>query len=695
VREALRLAEQLGGEAIALPGPDVAQTLLGVARERGASEIVVGRSSRTGWRRWLRRSPLEQVVRGSGSIDVRIVGVQEEGPGPGLRLPRVPSRLAGALLAVGSVALAALVAAGLSALLPIPDPLMIFLVAVLVTAVAAGLWPSIGASLLAVLVYDFFFVEPYFSAAIAQPHEFLAIAGFLAVATLTSHLTARARDEAEAARLRERRTASLYSFAREVAGAATVDELLPAITAHVASSFGAQVVLLLPEGDELRARAAQPPEARLSPQELGTARWAFDYGQLAGFGTDTLGASEWLHARMGTARGPVGVLALRATRPDALESPEQRELLEALADQAAIAIERTRIDAVLAEKAKTEAVIEGIDDGLVVLDATGIVVHLNEVACAILDVRRAAALGRAFDQLGTSHPHYLRLRAAVADLLAHPDRTPERLEIAMYLRGRDHFFALRPTPLQAADGSGLGLILVLQDITYLRDQEARREQLMATLSDELRAPLGSLRTAGDRLARQQPSLSADASTLVDALREDVSRLDDLAQRLLDLSRSRAMSIALEHEKVPIGALIQRVSRLFAVQAQELGIALEVSGPPQELEIRGDPTKLSWALSNLIGNALRYTPRGGSIRIDARPAAERVRICVADTGPGIPPEKRERIFERFAQGDVSGAAGLGLAIVRDVVQAHGGRIWVESEPGQGSRFILELPAEPRP
>jgi PAS domain S-box-containing protein len=594
------------------------------------------------------------------------------------------------LLAVGSVAVAALVAAGLGSLLPIPDPLMIFLVAVLVTAVGAGLWPSIGASILAVLVYDFFFTEPHYSFTMTNAHDVLAAAGFLGVAALTSHLTARARDQAEMARRREARTASLYAFARALAGAASADELLRAIVDHVGQAFRAQVVLLLPEGDELRVRAAHPRDVQLAAAERATARWAFEYGRLAGFGTDTLPGSQWLHVRMATARGAVGVLALHGTQPEGLLRIEQRDLLEALADQAAVAIERTRIDAVLAEKARTEAIIEGIDDGLVVLDPDGVVVHVNEVACAILDVRRQDALGRSFERLGTAHPHYLRLRAAVADFLAHPDQLPETLEIAMFLRGRDHSFVLRPTPLRAPDGGSLGVILALQDITYLRDQEARREQLMATLSHELRTPLTSLRMAGDLLARAEPPLPSEAGSLVETIREDVTRLDDLAQRLLDLSRSRAMSIALEREPVLVGNLVERMSRLFGVQARERGIRLDAEVPAQDLHVSADATKLSWALSNLIGNALRYTPQGGTIRIDAAAAGEMVRISVSDSGPGIPAEKRERIFERFAQGEDSGSAGLGLAIVRDVVQAHGGRIFLESEPGHGSRFTIELP-----
>jgi NtrC-family two-component system sensor histidine kinase KinB len=392
-----------------------------------------------------------------------------------------------------------------------------------------------------------------------------------------------------------------------------------------------------------------------------------------------------------TVRGTVGVLALHGDRPNGFLPPDQRQLIGALADQAAVAIERTRIDAVLAEKAKTEAVIESIDDGLVVLDPQGVVADINEIACAILDVEREEALGRPFRRLGTAHPHYLRLRAAVEEFLAHPERAPEAIEIAMFLRGRDHFFVLRPTPLRAADGAPIGLILALQDATYLRDQEARREQLVATLSHELRTPLTSLRMAGDLLAQSSPSLPAETrSSLVEAVRGDVRRLEDVAQRLLELSKSRAMSIALERGTVSLPELVERMARVFALQAREQGVFLETAAPEGDLRITGDATKLTWALSNLIGNALRYTPKGGTIRVEVAPAGDLVRISVSDTGPGIPPDRRERIFERHVQGDEPGAAGLGLAIVRDVVQAHGGRIYLESELGHGSRFILELP-----
>ena len=344
------------------------------------------------------------------------------------------------------------------------------------------------------------------------------------------------------------------------------------------------------------------------------------------------------------------------------------------------------------EQRRIEAIIESIDDGLIVLDAEGAVLHVNDVACAILGIDRHAVLGRRYDAPSTTHSHYLRFRETVRELLAHPDRPPHPVELVTFLRGRDHFYLLRHAPLHAAGAAPGGVILVLQDVTQVRDQNARREELLATLSHELRTPLTSLRLAADLLARVEPALTGQPATLLETLREDVARLEDLSARLLDLSRSRATAIALERHPVDVGDLLERIRRVFALQAQEHGVTLAVRAPASCV-IDGDPTKLAWALSNLVANALRYTPAGGRIDVEAQVHDAAVRLVVADTGRGIAPEERERIFDPFVQGPAavsSGAAGLGLAIVRDIVQAHAGRIHVESEVGRGSRFVLELP-----
>jgi len=355
--------------------------------------------------------------------------------------------------------------------------------------------------------------------------------------------------------------------------------------------------------------------------------------------------------------------------------------------------QRTRLDAVLEEKAKTEAVIAAIEDGLIVLDPAGMVVHANEVACAILEVERGEIIGQRFDDLASRHPHYLRLRAAVRDFLARPEREGDRVEITLFLRGRDHHFLLRPTPFHTRDGAPAGLILALQDVTYLRDQEAHREALVATLSHELRTPITSLSMAQELLLRDGAGWNEEQRNLLATVREDVTRLQDVAQRLLDLSRARAMTIALERRSVDLHGIVARVIRIFSLQAREKSIELRAALAESGLTITGDETKLTWAVSNLLSNALRYTPAGGRVEVEVTPEDGSVRVAVSDTGPGIPHEQRERIFERFAQaseGGEIGSAGLGLAIVRDIVQAHGGRIHLESAVGRGSRFVLEIP-----
>jgi signal transduction histidine kinase len=171
-------------------------------------------------------------------------------------------------------------------------------------------------------------------------------------------------------------------------------------------------------------------------------------------------------------------------------------------------------------------------------------------------------------------------------------------------------------------------------------------------------------------------------------------MQQLTDNLLTLARGELASIALQRERLDLARIAEEVADRFAIQAREKQVALKKHIEPLPY-INGDSIKLSWVISNLIGNALRYTPCEGTIDVAARPAGAFVRLEVTDSGPGIAPELRNYIFERFAQyggnGAEKGAAGLGLAIVKEIVQAHGGRIFIESTPSQGSRFVVELPA----
>jgi len=694
VAETLRLAEQLGAESVIIPGQDVAAEIVRYARERNVTEIMLGKSLRPRWRELMRPSPIGEVIRHSGDIAVHVLTGANERTSEHERAPIAQpagQHVARYAVALGLVAAAGVLAAVLDQLVALSDPAMVFLTAVLFAAVQGGLGPSIVAAVASLLVYDFFFVDPIFTLTVTKPQDLFSLIVFLIVAALTSQLTARARDQAEAARQREARTAALYAFSRAIAGAVGADDLLPLVAAHVAGLFRAAAIVLVPEGSRLVARAREPVETALTDPELAAATWVWRHDEAAGPGTNTLPGGDWLHVPLQTARGVVGVLSVHLTARGALPL-EQRQLLEALARQAAIAIERTRIDVVLEQKAKTEAVIEAIEDGLIVLDPEGMVADVNEVACAILELSREQMLGMRFQDLATTHPHYLRVREAVRELLAHPDQERDRVEVTLFLRGRDHHYVLRPTPFHAPDGSPAGLILTLQDVTYLRDQEAQRENLLATLSHELRTPLTSLRMALELLRKQVDQLDEEQRSLLEAAHEDTLRLQDVAQQFLDLARTRAMAIAFERQPIDIAAVVAGVGRLFAVQAREQKVDLEVASSAVGT-ILGDETKLTWALSNLVANALRYTPSGGRIRLATEATDGTVLVSVSDTGPGIPAERQERIFERFVQqtdGGPAGAAGLGLAIVRDFVQAHGGRILLDSAVGRGTRFTLELP-----
>jgi NtrC-family two-component system sensor histidine kinase KinB len=356
--------------------------------------------------------------------------------------------------------------------------------------------------------------------------------------------------------------------------------------------------------------------------------------------------------------------------------------------------ERLNVDRLIYEKSKTEAIIESLEDGVVLIDPDGIVTHMNEVASIILGIEREDALGSSFDDLDTNSPHYVRIRSALRNTSRSTDS--QRVEVELHVRGRAHTYLLKAVPLRQSDGGFFGTILILQDITYLRDQDRARTNLVATLSHELNTPLTSLGFCVELLLRR-PDLGVEQRELLTSIQQDVARMRRLAADLMELARGQGVAITVQRVPVDLAEMVQAVIKGFGRQAEQKQVSLQVNLEPLTWRLRGDPLKLSWVISNLIANALRYTPAGGAIAVSLNKTSSGVRLCVSDTGPGIPPELRDRLFERFAQGPVNGsepgAAGLGLAIVKEIVDAHGGRISVDSQAGQGTRFIVELPTLP--
>ena len=354
--------------------------------------------------------------------------------------------------------------------------------------------------------------------------------------------------------------------------------------------------------------------------------------------------------------------------------------------------EKLNVERLLYEKRKTEAIIESLEDGVVLIDSAGIVTHINEIAALIMDIEPADALGSPFDDLSSNSPHYRRVRDALRGLRrAAPDGP--RTEVQLHVRGRDHSYVLKPIPLHRTEGTAFGTLLILQDVTYLRDHDRARSNLVETLSHELRTPLTSLALSAQLLQREEASLEPRQRELLRTILEECARMKQLTDSLLNLARGELASISLERERIDLARVAEEVVGRFRLQAEDKHVALErhiAEVPP----VSGDPVKLSWVVSNLIGNALRYTPKGGRIEVMTGSADDTVRLEVADSGPGIAPELRDYVFERFAQygdGADKGSAGLGLAIVKDIVVAHGGRIFVTGNAPVGSRFVVQLPA----
>ncbi len=353
------------------------------------------------------------------------------------------------------------------------------------------------------------------------------------------------------------------------------------------------------------------------------------------------------------------------------------------------------------ERSKIDAIMESIEDGLIVLDPQRAIVHMNEVAGAILDLPHCAILGTRLQSLGAHGSHAARLVAAL-DGRGAGDGAP--IEFKVFVRGRDHSYLVRELPWTgrakhngaAADNAQLlGTVILLQDVTLLRDREKAHSHLIATLSHELKTPLTSLRIAAELLEESiAGGLPPRAREIFATLQEDIARLQTIAGDLLDASRSSAARIGVDRRPILLDEVVSEIARPLAMQAREKRIMLELRGVEHPLPIWGDPIKLPWVITNLVGNALRYTPAGGRITIELAQHDGAVRVVVSDTGCGIDSRALETIFEPYAQGAAmpgqTGAAGLGLYITKEIVQAHNGRIFVSSGVGIGTTFTVEIP-----
>ena len=350
IADAMRLAESLGGEPVTLPdsGRHIADDVIAFSAANNIAHIVIGKSTRSAWFELLHGSVVHDLIRDAGNISVHVIAGKEAdgGPAPRRAIATANERrlryqpYLGATLAVGG---ALAVGEAVEPWLGGPSTNLVFLTAVVGVAARWGLGPSLLASVVASLCYNFFLLPPLYTFTIADPHNIAAFFFFILMAVIVSNLAARGRAQAVAAGARARTTDQLYAFSKKLAGIGTLDDVLWAMAYQIASMLKVRVVLLLPEDGRLEVRGAYPPEDFLDEADLAAAKWAYGSGRAAGRGADTLPGAKRLFLPILTGGGTLGVVGIDSDRPGAIFTPEQRRLLDALIDQGAVAIERVHL----------------------------------------------------------------------------------------------------------------------------------------------------------------------------------------------------------------------------------------------------------------------------------------------------------------------------------------------------------------
>jgi two-component system sensor histidine kinase KdpD len=348
IADTLRLAEALGGEAITVPGGErgIADDVISFAHANNVTQIIVGKSTRSRWFEILHGSVVHDLVRRSGNISVHVIAGEELARDPIPKktvrpaedaTPFDPWPYAVALLVV-AVALG--VGELIQPLLGIENVDLVFLTAVVAVAVRYGLWPSLLATVASSLCYNFFFLPPIYTFTITDPTNVGAFVFFTIVAVVVSHFAARGRTRTVAAHERVRTVELLYAFSRKLASVGTLDDVLWASAYQTALMLKVRVVLLLPENGSIAVKVGYPPEDTLDDADIAAAKWAWENNRPAGRGSDTLPGAKRLFLPMRTGRGAIGVIGIDSDKPGPLLTPDQRRLLDALIDQAALAIER-------------------------------------------------------------------------------------------------------------------------------------------------------------------------------------------------------------------------------------------------------------------------------------------------------------------------------------------------------------------
>ncbi|HAR42715.1 MAG TPA: hypothetical protein DCS07_08835 [Bdellovibrionales bacterium] len=383
-------------------------------------------------------------------------------------------------------------------------------------------------------------------------------------------------------------------------------------------------------------------------------------------------------------------------KPLSLPEPTSKELLILTRELSRLwhrvgEMEKLNIQELIQEKSKLETVLESVEDALFVLDPLGRITHSNRTLLRLLNLDGKDIRGEHWSTLSTESDAFATLNAVVGQQL------PDRYESELKLEQPKRFFSLRLRQITNHESKPVASLYLLHDVTERRQREKLRSELIDLLSHELKTPLQSLGTASELLMDHKAALSTDLQFCVETIAEDIDRIRAVANEFVQITQTKAKVMRLVLEKVAINRAIETWLKPFHVVAKDKGVRIEFESEGSELIFANiDSVKFPWVISNVVSNAIRFSPKGEAIVVKVTDRDGAVEIKIKDHGPGVPPEQQEKIFEPFYQFDFAagsgprGLMGVGLTIAKEVVEAHDGRIEYHSNHPTGSVLRILLP-----
>jgi two-component system, NtrC family, sensor histidine kinase KinB len=351
------------------------------------------------------------------------------------------------------------------------------------------------------------------------------------------------------------------------------------------------------------------------------------------------------------------------------------------------------IEEILNAKRRNEAIIRSIDDGMIVVDSDLRIISINPVALQIFGLASEPDVeGKHFWETIKNERLARLLRETFESGIVSDEKGTENvLDLNGGEKTNHYQFSITPV---LSSRQMLGVVLLLRDITKLKELDRLKSEFVMSASHELRTPLTSIEMSVGLLQENAIlSRNENAMKLLSIMLEEITRLKSLINDLLDLSKIEAGRMPMDFSAITIETVFEKTEIVMKNQALENGIELSFNIAENLPLVRADANKITWILTNLISNAMRFTKPDGHIEVTANQAGQHLHVCVKDDGIGIPYEFQSKIFDKFVQvknAKDTGGTGLGLAICKEIIRAHGGSIWVESAPGKGSLFTFTLP-----